>query len=170
MDGDDVCVCRGDRPLITAGSATDGRTGLGEIAIFPSDNGGRGNFCGTGVVHGSLSAGLDGKFSESRGALGLETTYPLRAGRICSGLQLPGMECDTANDGLCRSENAQNTFARLGYGRSGGLQFLSGCGLFIGGIVQPPAVPQGEMANGLCFGGGFGVLHPAVCERTQYRQ
>ena len=72
MDGDDVCVCRGDRPLTTAGSATDGRTGLGEIVIFPSDNDRRGDLCGAGAVHGSLSAGLDGKFSEPRGALGLE--------------------------------------------------------------------------------------------------
>ena len=165
MDGDDVCVCRGDRPPIIAGSATNGRTGLGEIDIFPSDNGRRGDLCGTGIVHGSLSAGLDGKFCEPRGALGLETTYRLRAG-----LQLPGMECDTANDGLCRSEDAQNAFARLGYGRAGGLQFLSGGGLFIGGIVQPPAFAHGEMANGLCFGGRFGVLHSALRQRTQYRQ
>ena len=45
-----------------------------------------------------------------------------------------------------------------------------GAVFFVGGIVQPPAFPHGEMANGLCFGGGFGVLHPALCERTQYRQ
>ena len=86
MDGDDLCVCRGDRSPIAVSSATLDGTGLGEIDIFPSDNGGRGAFYGTGADHGSLSAGVDGKFSESRGALGLETTYPLRAGRICSGL------------------------------------------------------------------------------------
>ena len=151
-----------------AGTDHGGR--LDEIVFFPSDDGGRRCFCGPCADDGSLPTCVDGAWGKPRFSSRFETAYSNGTRRLCRGLQLSGMECESATDRLFGREDAQTAFARLGTGGAGGLQFFAGASDCPRGVVQSTAVAQRKLANGLRVGRGIGFLHATLCESGQHRQ
>ena len=143
---------------------------LDEIVFFPSDDGGRWCFRGPCTNDGSLPTCVDGACGKPRFSSRFETAHSNGTRRLCRGLQLSGMECESATDRLFGREDAQTAFARLGTGGAGGLQFFAWTSDCARGIVQSTAVAPRKLANGLCVGRGFGFLHATLCESGQHRQ